>query len=233
MHKVTRLKYFGKTTRSDIDAYLGSGTYWKSHLNVHGKHVITLRIWEFTDFEQAKGFALKFSIDNQIRTSKAWANLIDETALDGGSMPGSLSKEARVRIGIARSQMTGKKWYNDGSKTIVSAIHPGQGWSLGRLYDGDKNSFYGLSHTQEIKDKIASAKRGISSPKINRDGYEKYTYIVYWTNGQIDTTSNLGKFARIHDLKLNLSRFTRPNPPKSNTLLRIERHPKTMDAMSL
>lgn len=98
LHKLTGLKYFGKTTRPNVYKYLGSGTHWQNHLRKHGKqHVITLRIWEFTSIEQAKIFALKFSIDNQIRTSSSWANLIDETCLDGGSMPGSLSVEAKGR----------------------------------------------------------------------------------------------------------------------------------------
>ena len=38
-HAITKLKYFGKTTRLDPLIYLGSGTHWKRHVNKHGMEI--------------------------------------------------------------------------------------------------------------------------------------------------------------------------------------------------
>jgi hypothetical protein len=43
-HKITKLKYFGKTTRSDPHRYMGSGAHWRAHLKKHGKDIETLQI---------------------------------------------------------------------------------------------------------------------------------------------------------------------------------------------
>lgn len=230
LHKLTNLKYFGKTIKN-VYTYHGSGKYWNNHLRKHGyDHVITLKIWKFTDIEECKKFAVKFSIDNNIIVSKSWANLVNENGIDGGSgaanpMFGkSHTLESKLSMSKAVTQrQTGTNWYNNGFTSKMCKIHPGAGWTLGRLFCGDKNSFYGLTHSKETRKQISESKKGIPSPKKVRDGYEKYVYTVYWTDGRIDTTTNLSEFSKKYGLKLNLSRFTRPNPPKSKTLLKIER----------
>jgi hypothetical protein len=87
-HSKTGLLYFGKTSRSSFsfrpDSYLGSGKYWKSHLNTHGKqYVITLWYCLFTDKEELIKFALAFSKQENIVKSSDWANLKPENGLDG------------------------------------------------------------------------------------------------------------------------------------------------------
>jgi len=49
-HSVTKLKYFGKTTRSHVENYDGSGKYWKDHINKHGReHIKTVWCKQFID----------------------------------------------------------------------------------------------------------------------------------------------------------------------------------------
>jgi len=91
-HKITKLKYFGKTTK-DPNKYLGSGKHWIRHIKKHGLEIDT--IWQqlFTDEKELVDFALKFSKDNNIVESSEWANLKEENGLDGGFDKGWWSKE--------------------------------------------------------------------------------------------------------------------------------------------
>lgn len=82
-HRVTGLKYFGKTVSKNPYSYKGSGKYWRNHLAVHGYDVDTEIIGCYTDLEQCLKDALEFSKKNEIVSSNIWANLKEET-LDGG-----------------------------------------------------------------------------------------------------------------------------------------------------
>lgn len=235
MHKITKLKYFGKTTKTDVEKYSGSGKYWLKHIRKHGKdYVITLKVWSFTNVEECKRFAFNFSQNNNIVLSKNWANLVDENGIDGGTgsanpMFGKTHSQAQKLL-MSKSlseRLSGTKWYNNG---IDSKMIKGQSieshWVLGRLTDGDKNPFYNQKHSDETKNKISKKKLGISSPKTKKDGYEKYIYYVHWINGKIDIITNLSNYGKENNIKINLYRFTRPNPPKSKTLLKIEKELK-------
>ena len=112
-HNVTGLKYFGKTTR-DPCKYRGSGTYWVSHLKIHGNNVSTEIIGYFTDKDECATVAIKFSQDNNIvhavneNNKKTWANQIEENGTDGGITRVNFthSDETRKKIGAAHK---GKK----------------------------------------------------------------------------------------------------------------------------
>jgi hypothetical protein len=83
-HAVTKMKYFGKCTSRHPSKYLGSGKYWRRHINKHGKeHVLTTQVWSFDSQEDASEFALGFSREHSIVESEEWANLIPENGLDG------------------------------------------------------------------------------------------------------------------------------------------------------
>ena len=83
-HQITKLLYFGKTTRQYIESYSGSGKYWKRHLKQHGTLIDTLCIWEFEDQIECTDFAIQFSKENDIVKSSKWANFIEENGLNGG-----------------------------------------------------------------------------------------------------------------------------------------------------
>lgn len=82
-HNVTGLKYFGKTTAKDPHKYIGSGVYWNRHLKVYGINFSTEIIGFYSDEQECRQTALKFSTDYDIVASKDWANLKEEL-LDGG-----------------------------------------------------------------------------------------------------------------------------------------------------
>lgn len=97
-HSITGLKYFGMTT-SNPTKYNGSGVHWIRHINKHGKDYIrTIKIYEFSNFEECSYFALKFSKENNIVKSKEWANLIEENGLKTTTLGCVLSKTTKKKI---------------------------------------------------------------------------------------------------------------------------------------
>lgn len=83
-HNVTGLKYFCKTTAlRKIHSYKGSGVYWKKHMKVHGRDVVTGVLGVYFDKERCVAAALKFSQENDIIKDRSWANCIFENGLDG------------------------------------------------------------------------------------------------------------------------------------------------------
>ena len=83
-HNVTGLKYFCKTADlRNVYNYKGSGLYWKKHINKHGKDVTVGVMGFYTDYQRCRDAALKFSQENDIVNSDAWANLVLENGTDG------------------------------------------------------------------------------------------------------------------------------------------------------
>lgn len=121
-HSITGLKYFGKTERSNPFKYNGSGKYWQRHINKYGKeHIQTIELYSFDNQELCTEFALKFSKDNNIIESKEWANLKQETGLDGGDTSlfrfyTPLSETAKAKM--IQSKL-GKIPWNKGKKTGI------------------------------------------------------------------------------------------------------------------
>lgn len=108
-HKITKLKYFGKTTKNPIK-YNGSGVRWNRHINKYGKeHINTIWYHLFDNIDLLVEFALFFSEEYTIENSANWANLIYENGLDGGDTSkgrNPISEETRIKM---RNNRLGKK----------------------------------------------------------------------------------------------------------------------------
>lgn len=88
-HNVTGLKYFCKTTLVNrVHRYKGSGTTWLNHLRTHGFNVKVGLLGFYVEEARCLDAAKKFSVENNIVESNAWANAIPETGRNGGSMCG-------------------------------------------------------------------------------------------------------------------------------------------------
>lgn len=111
-HKITGLKYFGMTATKDPYVYLGSGKYWRRHLKIYGKDIITTDVWIFDNIESCEKFALDFSAKHNIVESTEWANLRPENGRDGKA-PGSpgMKKEKNPNWGKTKEKNSfyGKK----------------------------------------------------------------------------------------------------------------------------
>ena len=101
-HKITGLKYFGKTTKTDPTSYKGSGIYWRKHIRKYGNSVDTEILGLFLTKEECVEFATKFSIDNNIIESAEWANLKLENGLDGSPTGVKFSNEHKEKIRQSR-----------------------------------------------------------------------------------------------------------------------------------
>lgn len=126
-HTVTKLKYFGKTTKKDPSKYRGSGKYWLNHLKVHGNIVTTKIIGYYEDENECMATAIKFSIDNNIVDAvdkdgkKIWANQVIENGIDGGATRfGPHTEETKNKI---RESQVGKKLSDETKNKIKHARH--------------------------------------------------------------------------------------------------------------
>lgn len=163
-HRLTGLKYFGKTIRDPIK-YIGSGRYWKNHINIHGRDVETVWCELFTDknslIEFAELFSEFYNIVNEvdINGNKCWANEIPENGLQGGQnagLPSPLKGKSTGRPSIWKDKkrpehsntMKGRKHSFEHNLKISSAL---------------KN----YKRTDEHNAKLALAKRGKPNFKVS------------------------------------------------------------------
>ena len=100
-HAITGLMYFGKTSRANVEDYLGSGVRWNHHLKKHGSDFVrTLWVSDpFTDVDLLIDFAQLFSEHFDIVNNSGWANLVVENGVTGGA----------TRTGVVLSEDTKSK----------------------------------------------------------------------------------------------------------------------------
>jgi len=158
-HSITGLMYFGKTTKKDPYSYKGSGTRWVNHIKVHGRgYVETLWVSELYHDTSIVEHAMHFSIENNIVESSAWANLVLENGLDGGS----------AMIGD-KNGMFGKTHTNVVKKaTAVRAILRFKGKSYEDLYGKEKSDQLKDVRRSKMKCKDNSGK---NNPRYDRTIY--------------------------------------------------------------
>lgn len=124
-HKITGLKYLGKTTRNPYK-YKGSGTYWKNHLKKHGNLINTTWTKLFYDIDELVKVSLILSNILNIIESKNWANMRLEDGLSGGDTSNSENyKQGMLKYHLSLNPkdyatfgMKGKKQ----SEKFISAI---------------------------------------------------------------------------------------------------------------
>lgn len=104
-HRITGLKYFGKTTRDPLK-YRGSGKYWLKHIKKHGNNVSTEILGQYTNANELIKAALCFSISNDVISSNDWANLINENGLDGAPVGNIVKEDTKIKIS---KKLKGKK----------------------------------------------------------------------------------------------------------------------------
>ena len=143
-HKISGLKYLGKTTKSNVESYKGSGVYWKKHLKKYGvEHVETLWVSEpFYDKNLLVEFSTFLSDFLDVQNSEEWANLIIENGLDGAPK------------GVNNSGPLGEK-----------------NGMFGKTKE--KNPFYGRKHSVELKEKWRNMRLGENNPNFGGKSWTK------------------------------------------------------------
>ena len=165
-HNKTGLKYFGKSSDTiDQQKYLGSGKYWCRHLKKHGKDIKTEIVGKFDSMNECEKFAVKFSIDNNIVESEAWANLKMENGR--GSAPLGIEHDIETRKKISASSK--EHWKNHRDKIIESQKNS---WTEDKRlkYSIDQKKLWTperkKSHSEKIKGNPGDrSQTGIPKPK--------------------------------------------------------------------
>jgi len=187
-HKVTGLKYFGKSTSNFLESYSGSGKYWKKHIAKHGKENIE-HVWNSDWFyvkEEIEKFALEFSELFDIVKSDEWANLIAENGLDGGDasnyrtyMP--LTEEQKIKLRKPRPLARKPKSAETRAKMKIAQ----------------------LNRPAEVRLKISASSKGKPKSKehVTKAVYTRSKgWIITSPKGEIIKVINLCKFCRENNL---------------------------------
>lgn len=188
-HKLTGLKYLcKKITHSDKKAinYLGSGSYWRNHINKNGKLIETeiLIKLPITDIKKFELLCLEFSEKFNIVESDEWANLIPENGRQGGIV-GKHHHTKRDEYREYFSKNNPCKNDNVKEKLRLANI-------------GINNPFYGKTHSIEHKLRLKKERLGINNPKADKNIYsfrfKNTNHIVSGTRYQIiEITNTLNK----------------------------------------
>jgi hypothetical protein len=177
-HNKTGLKYFGKTTKVDPYSYLGSGTYWSRHLEIHGQDISTEIFGYYTDKETCKFEARNFSDINDIVNSDEWANLIPENGTDGGFISDEQQKHRSICANKARNiKLNTCEIFRESFCSKLSESNK-LAYKEGRrvVSDNFKYGFKDKFHTKESKLKIGSAN------KISSLGERNSQFGTCWIN---------------------------------------------------
>lgn len=102
-HRITGLMYLGKTKSKDPHSYLGSGKYWKNHLNKHGYEYDTEILKECSTTEEVKEWGEYYSKLWNIVESDEWANLKIESGDGGDPGPVGRKKISESKLGKKHS----------------------------------------------------------------------------------------------------------------------------------
>jgi group I intron endonuclease len=149
------LKYLGITSKNPYK-YLGSGKYWRNHLNFHKfkiKDIKTIILLETEDIEIISFWGLYYSKIYNIVESDSWANLMPESGYKI-----LFTKEIRDKISkslLGNKRTLGRKLTNETINKI----------KLTKSKLNLKPPMLGKKHTEETKNKMSISRKGIKNPK--------------------------------------------------------------------
>lgn len=239
-HRITGLKYFGKTTKPDPYKYLGSGHYWGRHIEKHGKeHVETIWVKLFHDRQECIDFALKFSIDNNIVESTEWANQMLEDGLNGNGSPGRKPTEKSRRIVSETNKrrlkegthiFCNKEFQKEKSKRLIEdGTHPvfnlhtpwvcdhcgkhGKGNGQYKQHIKSRACLEFDKPKQTVKDRVIKGTHNFLGGDIQKRRIENGTHPsqIPWTCNHCGTSGKgKGVFTRFHGT--NCKSFTKESP---------------------
>lgn len=153
-HKVTGLKYLGKTSKKDPYSYPGSGKRWRAHLDKHGYNFDTEILLESEDPAKIKEAGLHYSKIWNIVDDVNWANLKPESG-DGG--PFRHTAEAKQKISeSSRKRGNGRagKKYEEFLKDPEAVKQKHSQWML------ENNPYRGKKHSAETIQKMKESAMG-------------------------------------------------------------------------
>ena len=116
-HKITGLKYLGKTISKNPYTYKGSGKHWVYHIKKHGYDVETEILKECSSEKELKYWGNYYSTLWNVVESKEWANLKPEDGNGGGMVAGSAS--AKQHSAKMMGHPNWLKFQTESAKTLI------------------------------------------------------------------------------------------------------------------
>ncbi len=174
-HNDTNLQYFGKTTKDDVNSYMGSGLYWSNHIKKHSYNVKTMIVGRFQEDDPSLvEFSLGFSAANGIVKSSDWANLVNETGLGGGwehinsqRGPGEKYNFTGEKNGMYNNHHTQE------TKDVMSLAHSGEKHHYYGLHRSEKDCLAISAGVKIAMDNFSSEKKKMINDNRNRIWYKK------------------------------------------------------------
>jgi hypothetical protein len=172
-HKITGLKYLGKTKNPNPSKYSGSGKRWINHLKKHGYDIETEILKECYSNDELKEWGIYYSNLWNIVNDPNWANIKPETGNGGLHTEETKNKIKLSHIGKLHSPETkekmrqaklGKPKSEEHRKNIKSSkiLNPSFG-HLGKSHSAEskeKMRTAALNMSDETKEKMRQAKLG-------------------------------------------------------------------------
>lgn len=174
-HKLTGLRYFGKTTKSLnvlLNKYKGGGLRWARHIDKHGRDFVVTDWYRlFTDKDDCTEFALFFSEVENIVESDQWANIKPEDGLMGGNVKGYLQGKTPWNKGKKQSKehiakRTGPQSEETKFKRSQSMLGKNTGKQSLDHVEKRISALRGKKQSEELIIKRTSGRKGKHQPKI-------------------------------------------------------------------
>ena len=175
-HNETGLKYLGKTVAKDPHKYPGSGVYWRRHLDKHGYTYTTEILKECQTNAELAAWGEYYSRLWDVAESNEWANLTPESGAGADSETQKkiwADPDLRKRLSEKMKSICSDPVVKDKRSKIwadpdrrkrqaetqkhIAETRPEIGRKKSR--PGNLNGMYGKTHSQEVKEKLASGPR--------------------------------------------------------------------------
>ena len=171
-HNKTGLKYLCQTKKKNPYRYLGSGTRWINHLNVHGNDISTEIVGKFKSKKLLVEIGIKLSKKYNVVKSRKWANLRVEEG-DGGDTSKFIDYKSMKPMPTGLWKRPDLTNYNQ------SRINPNKGKKLSaNTRKKISSSQKGLKKSEEHKRKLSLSKKGKKQTLEQRLAGSKHFKIV-------------------------------------------------------
>ena len=171
-HNKTGLKYLCQTKKKNPYRYLGSGTRWINHLNVHGNDISTEVVGKFKSKKLLVEIGIKLSKKYNVVKSRKWANLRVEEG-DGGDTSKFIDYKSMKPMPTGLWKRPDLTNYNQ------SRINPNKSKKLSASTRKKMSSSQkGLKKSEEHKRKLSLSKKGKKQTLEQRLAGSKHFKIV-------------------------------------------------------
>ena len=171
-HNKTGLKYLCQTKKKNPYRYLGSGTRWINHLNVHGNDISTEIVGKFKSKKLLAEIGIKLSKKYNVVKSRKWANLRVEEG-DGGDTSKFIDYKSMKPMPTGLWKRPDLTNYNQ------SRINPNKSKKLSASTRKKMSSSQkGLKKSEEHKRKLSLSKKGKKQTLEQRLAGSKHFKIV-------------------------------------------------------